>query len=143
MPCWAWFSSPIWCLILLLSLFAKSCNKGPKFENLASIPFQLFFSTHELPAYNICYKCYIGVEEVQPWLPCHYSLWNATTSIPFRHWCWKTHLYPTCLSLISSLTIMNNTKPLEVVSHQQLCIHFTNNITHSFHFNKLECKWKT
>lgn len=39
---------------------------------------------------------------------------------------------------------MNNTKQLGVVSHQQLCIHFTNNITHSFHFNKFEeCKWKT
>ncbi len=39
---------------------------------------------------------------------------------------------------------MNNTKPIGVVSHQQLCIHFTNNTTHSLHFNKLEeCKWKT
>jgi hypothetical protein len=137
MPHWAWFSSPIWCLILLLLFFAKSCNKGSKFENLTSIPLQqLFFSTHELPTCNICYRCYIRVEEVQPWLPCHYSLQSATTSITFHHSCFKPHLYPTCLPLISSLTIINNTKLLGVVSHQQLCIHFTNNITHSFHFNK-------
>ncbi len=50
---------------LMAYLFCKKpCNKGSKFDNPTSTPFQqLSFSAHGLPTYNLYYRCYIWVEE--------------------------------------------------------------------------------